>query len=159
MCLDCESKESVSLHSSQLDSNPRFLYSLHCLTPLLSIFFNAFIYTTCVSLLHHKVDCGNHWYKTQWKMKAESWNWKVLSKSSRWTLAFQKANQTIPDTLSGKELAALLTPALLNHACYPQSPPLHHSNSLQLQFMPFFPYSGSVREHKQLVSILSIITH
>lgn len=93
------------------------------------------------------------------KNEAESWNQRVLSKSSRWTLVFQKANQTIPDMLSGKELAALLTPALLNHACSPQGPPLHHSNSLQLQFMPFLPYSGFIREHKHLVSILSIITH
>lgn len=91
-------------------------------------------------------------------MKAESWNQKVLSKSSRWLPALGKACQTILDTLSGMKLTALLTPPVLNHACYPQSSSLHHVNSLQLQFMPFFPYSCLVREGEQLVAILCIIT-
>lgn len=89
-------------------------------------------------------------------MKAESWNHNVLSKSSGELLALCKAHQTIPDTLSGMELTAL-TP-LLNRACYPQSSSLHHLNSLQLQFMPFFSYSCLIREGEQLVTILSIIT-
>lgn len=70
--------------------------------------------------------------------------------------ALCKAHQTSPDTLSGMELTALLTP-LLNHACSPQSSFLHHLNSLQLQFMPFFSYSCLIREGEQLVTILHII--
>ena len=60
-------------------------------------------------------------------------------------LALYKAHQTSPDTLSGMELTALLTPLLSSHACYPQSSSLHHLNSLQLQFMPLLSYSGLIR--------------
>ena len=65
-----------------------------------------------------------------------------------------KAHQTIPDTLSGMELTALLTPLLPSHACYPQSSSLHHLNSLQLQFMPLSSYCGLIREGEQMVTIL-----
>lgn len=92
-------------------------------------------------------------------MKAESWNQNAFCRSHQGELlVLCKAHQTIPDTLSGMELTALLTPPLLNHACYPQSSSLHHLNSLQLQFMPFFSYSCLIRESEQLVTILYIIT-
>lgn len=73
-------------------------------------------------------------------------------------LALCKAHRSTPDTLSGMQLTALLTPPLLNHACCPQSSTLHHLNFLQLQFMPFFSHSCLIREGEQLVTILYVIT-
>lgn len=90
-------------------------------------------------------------------MEVESWNEPDLSKSSGWTPCPTWSSQTSPDTLAGMKLTTLLTPPVLNHACYPQSSPLHHLHSLQRQFMPSSD-SCLNRGWEQLVTILHVIT-
>lgn len=94
-------------------------------------------------------------------MQSEEWRQNLGSRNFCWShlgglLALCKAHQTIPDTLSGIELTALLTPLLLTMLATPRVPPYLIWIPSSCNLCPYSLILPS-SEREQLVTILRII--